>query len=178
MGYTDQEKADAVALYIEHGLAHAHHETGISKSSLQRWAEAAGHDLAEIAGRTNEKTATATAARSLALEERRLALASDLLGDVERLREQLFAPCVERKVVTIAGSAKESGSWEIVDIDRDQPTFAEQKQIMTSIAIGVDKVQVLTGAPSEIHEHRTPERTPEQEQELAKVVDLAERRAS
>lgn len=76
--WTPDEKARAVEVYVEHGLARAHAETGASKPSLRRWALDAGHDPAEIAERTNAKnkaqTARATAATKLRWAERRTTL--------------------------------------------------------------------------------------------------------
>lgn len=177
--YTDAQKADAVAIYVEHGLAEAHRRTGIPKNTIRDWATNAGIDTAAISGRASEKTAAANEARVEDMAARRAQLASDLMGDVNRLRGQLFAPCVERKVVTLAGSKDEVGTWELVDIDRDQPTFTDQKAIMTTIAIAVDKIQILTGEATERVEHRSvPERTPEQEHELDTALRLVRDRAA
>lgn len=175
--YTDDERADAVALVLEIGMAAAHERTGIPKPSLSRWLTPEQHT--ELAQRFQSKTSAATATHAADMAARRATLASDLLDDVQRLRAQLFAPCVERKVVTLAGSKDEVGTWELVDIDRDQPTFAEQKAIMTTLAIAVDKVQVLTGEATERIEHRSvPERTPDQERELDATLRLVRDRAA
>ena len=76
--WTVAEKVRAVEVYVEHGLARAHADTGASKPSLRRWALDAGHDPAEIAERTNAKnkaqTTRATAATKLRWAERRTTL--------------------------------------------------------------------------------------------------------
>lgn len=175
--YTDAQKADAVAIYVEHGLAEAHRRTGIPKPTLSSWVTP--EERAQISERVTAKTRAANEARVEDMAARRAQLASDLMGDVNRLRGQLFAPCVERKVVTLAGSKDEVGTWELVDIDRDQPTFTDQKAIMTTIAIAVDKIQILTGEATERVEHRSvPERTPEQEHELDTALRLVRDRAA
>lgn len=177
MSYTDEQRTDAVELYLAEGLAEAHHRTGIAKSTLRGWLRKAGHDPAQVDVRASDKTAAATEARRQDLERRRSDLAVDLMDDVERLRRQLFAPCVERKAVVVSEGRDMGSTVEVVDIKRDQPTFRDQQTILTSAAIAIDKIQVLTGQPSEITGHvDVPERTPEQEAELAKVVELAERR--
>lgn len=178
--YTDAQKADAVAIYVDTGNLHQAARTcGAAPNSVKNWALAQGHDPEVIAARASEKTAAATRARVEDMAARRAQLASDLMGDVNRLRGQLFAPCVERKVVTLAGSKDEVGTWELVDIDRDQPTFTDQKAIMTTIAIAVDKIQILTGEATERVEHRSvPERTPEQEHELDTALRLVRDRAA
>lgn len=153
--YTDDQRTDAVAAYLEHGLAEAHRRTGIPKNTLRSWLTQAGHDPAEIAGRAGAKTANATASRLANLERRRIDLAVGLMDDVHRLRDQLFAPCVERKAMIVSHGAEVGSGVEIVDIDRDQPTFRDQQTILTAVAIGIDKIQVLTGQPSAITETRS-----------------------
>lgn len=175
--YTDAEKASAVALAIEVGPTEAGERLEIPKSTVANWMTP--EDQALLAERSTAKTAAATAAHALDMATRRADLASGLMDDVARLRDQLFAPCVERKVVTLAGSKDEVGRWELVDIDRDLPTFTEQKAIMTTLAIAVDKIQILTGEATERIEHRgAPERTPEQEAELDRTLRLVRDRAA
>lgn len=177
--YTDTEKADAVAVYVEHGLAEAHRRTGIAKNNLQRWAKSAGHDLAQLTDRAAQKTAAATETRLANMAARRADLASDLMGDVQRLRAQLFAPCVERKAMVVSQGKDIGSEVEVVDIAHDQPPFREQQAIMTTLAIAVDKIQILTGEATERIEHRAvPQRTPDQERELAQVLDLHKRQAA
>lgn len=161
MGYTDATKAEAVALYLEHGLAEAQRRTrtderpdGIPKQTMQSWLKNAGHDPAEIAGRTNEKTKAATEARIARMGQDKAALAADLLADLQRLRAQLFAPCTEKRIVTLSGGKDSSATWVVAEAERDQPTFSEQVSILTSIGIAVDKVQILTGDATSIV--RTP----------------------
>lgn len=166
--HTDEQKARALELYQTDGPTEAGRQTGIDKSTITRWAKDAG-----LSTLGTEKTRAATEARIASTADRKARLAADLLDDLERLRLQLFEPCVERKAMAISGGMHEPGRVEIVDIDRDQPTFVEQKQIMTTLAIGVDKVLLMTGeATARIESGPMPDRTPEQEQELAKVLDL------
>lgn len=170
MAHDQATKDRALELYADHGLAHAHRETGVSKSTIRDWAAATDTSTA----RADQKTAQATAARLTTVAAKKARLAEDLLADLDRLRLQLFAPCVERKAMTVSDGHLEGGHVEIVDIDLTQPTFADQQKIMTSLAIGVDKVQLLTGEATERTEHVAPQRTPEQEQEVAKVLRLVQ----
>lgn len=175
--YTEDDKANAVALCIEVGPTEASKRLDIPKSSIASWLTP--DDQVVMAERVTAKTRAATEARARQLDAERMALALDLMDDIGRLRAQLFDPCVERKVVTLAGSKDETGSWEIVDIERDAPTFSDQKAIMTTLAIAVDKVQVLTGEATERIEHRqVPERTPEQERELDRTLSLVRDRVA
>lgn len=106
-------------------------------------------------------------------EERRVTLAHALLDDVTRLRAELFAPVVKRQVVTLSGGKEGQATADIVDVELDQPTFADQKAIMTSIAIAVDKVQILSGGATQRTE--TIDASPEHVTGL--VDELAERRS-
>lgn len=69
--------------------------------------------------------------------------ASELFGDLERLREQLFAPVVRREVRVVAGSKGEPNEVRIVDVDLNEPTFADKKVIVQTIALGLEQVLSL-----------------------------------
>lgn len=175
--YTDQERADAIALCLQVGMAEAHDRTSIPKPTLSRWMTP--EQRAQMAERFQSKTSAATEAHALSLEQRRLALAGGLMDDADQLRAQLFAPCVERKVVTLSGGKDAPASAEVVDVELDQPTFRGQQSIMTTLAIAVDKIQILTGEATERIDHRqVPERTPEQEQEMDRTLRLVRDRAA
>lgn len=164
--YTAEQRAEALALYAEHGLAEAARRTGIKAGTIGSWAHRSGTPSV-----ASEKTAAAVERASLDMAARRLRLAEALMGDIERLRRSLWQPCTERKALVVSGGMREPGVVEIVDIDRDQPSFGEQKTIMTALAIAVDKVQLLTGEATERHEHRHSDALDEELQRLA--ADLA-----
>lgn len=69
--------------------------------------------------------------------------ASELFGDLERLREQLFAPVVRREVRVVAGSKGDPNEVRIVDVDLNEPTFADKKVIVQTIALGLEQVLSL-----------------------------------
>lgn len=150
--YTDAEKAEALALYAEVG-GEAARRTGIAIGTLQSWASRAG-----VQAPASETMALAVEASLVSLAERKARLAAGLMDDIARLRAQLFAPTTERKVVTLAGPHGLGATWETADVELDHPRFTDQKAIMTSIAIAVDKVQILTGEATERidHRHTTP----------------------
>jgi len=149
--YTDADKADAVRLYLEHGLAEAHHRTGVPKPTLKRWLAAAGHDPSETAARSVAKTAAATEAHTARLEELRVK------ARAEFAESAVFAA----RQVRSSEKGNDAQGWAMAG------------------GICLDKVRLELGEATERHEHGpTPERTPEQEAELAKVVDLAQRRAA
>lgn len=164
--YSDQEKQAALALYLDHGAAEAARRTGIAAGTLKSWASRNG--VASVA--TEQRTA-AVAAAQLTLADRKLALASDLLDDAQRLRAQLFAPCVMRKPMTVSLGKDAGSTIDITDVELTQPCFADQRQIMTSIAIAVDKVQILTGAATEITEHRHADQVDDELRRLAAELE-------
>jgi transposase-like protein len=149
--YTDEEKRGAVATYVEHGLDHAHQETGVAKSTLRDWATKAGHDPSTIAARFVSKTRAATEAASASAEEKRVHLQAELL---DAAREHVA-------MARVTTDGKDAQHW------------------MTAAAIGVDKFRLERGEATDRTETvAAPERTPEVEAELAKVVSLADRRAA
>lgn len=68
--YTDDEKAEAVAVYVEHGLAEAARRTGIPKPTLSNWVTP--EQRSAQAERSAAKTAAATAAHRRWIEEQRI----------------------------------------------------------------------------------------------------------
>lgn len=163
--YTTAQREEALELYLDHGAAETARRTGIALGTLKSWASRSG-----VASAATETTAAAVEAHRLTVAERKVALARDLMGDIERLRGQLFEPCVERKVVTLAGG-KERGVHEVVDVELGQPSFSDQKAIMTTVAIAIDKVQVLTGQATEILEHRVTSPIDEELQRLSEQLE-------
>ena len=79
---------------------------------------------------------------------RKSELASALLDDAERLRSQLFAPVVVKKVVTVS-TGQGYSTAEVVEVDLTEPTFADKKLIVTAIGTVVNRLSLLdTGAES------------------------------
>lgn len=143
--YDDEQRAHAIGIALAEGLGPAARATGIHRQTIHGWLS---EDQRDELRRLRRKTAEANEAHLIAVATERLALAEGLLGDIELLREELFAPCVERQVVTVSDGRDRGSHAEIVDVELAQPNFRDQQRIMTSIAIAVDKVQVLTGQPT------------------------------
>ena len=141
--------------------------TGIPHGTIASWAKRSGVTSPEPG-----LIMKAALANQASWATRKVELAHRLTDDLERLRQQLFAPTVERKVVVVSDGATLGSHAEIVDVERDAPTHADQKAIMTTLAIGVDKVLLMLGEATERIETLPPQRTPEIEQELAKVIEL------
>lgn len=145
--YTPEQRAEAVALYREHGAAEAARLTGITAGSIRSWASRLG-----VATERREELAAGVAAASLTMEQRRLTLASGLMDDIEKLRAQLFAPTATNQVV-VEGTGKGESCARVMEVTQAEPSFRDKQAAITSIAIAVDKVQLLTGAATARTEH-------------------------
>jgi len=164
---TAEEKAEALRLVAEVGQSEAARRTGIPFGTIASWANRAGVISPDV-----ETLTKAARTNQASWATRKVELAHRLTDDLERLRQQLFAPSVERKAISVYRGPAEGSTIEIVDITRDTPTYSDQKAIMTTLAIGVDKVLLMLGEATERIETLPPQRTPEIEQELAKVIEL------
>lgn len=99
--YTEEQKAEAVKLYEEHGTTAASKQTGIPKNTIQGWARKAGVRTVRQA-----KTAAATeaaksdSAKTRALLEARSYQIADLASQemIRRLTDE--APLIESKDLT------------------------------------------------------------------------------
>lgn len=153
--YTDEQKAEATALYSEVGPSEVERRLGIPKGTVTGWAKAEGRTF------DSQKTAAATAQ---SVEIRKSRLAEGLLDDAEKLRAQLFD-------ATKVFHFDKDGDFH--DAELDQPTFADQKNIMTALAIAVDKLQLLTGGATQRSDDMG---RVELETKLAQFDELAVRR--
>lgn len=163
------QRDEIIARAVEVGASDAAKEFGVNPSTVRSWLRREG-----LTPTIDQRTKRA-AAITLTVAERKARLADDLLDDAQRLRAQLFAPTVERKPMNVSDGALGS-HVEIVDVDLSHPSFTDQRAIMTSIAIAVDKIQILTGEATERIETLTGRSL---EADALQVVDeLAARRAS
>lgn len=126
--WTDEDKANALALYTEHeSLAVATAMTGIPKSTIQYWAQEAG-----LPAYNTEKTAAAVKQsvenRAARWEERRAELAN--------------------KIGVLAEIAVNKAAQYLVDGDA-----ASAQKAATTMGIAIDKAQLLTGQATGRIEH-------------------------
>lgn len=149
--YTDAERTDAVATYVEHGLAEAHRRTGIPKPTLKEWATKAGIEPSDIASRSAEKTRAATEAHRLAMAEARTRAQAE------------FARSAVHAAIQVRSCEK----------GNDAQGWA------TASAICLDKLRLELGEVTDRTERvAAPERTPEQEAELDRTLRLVQDRAA
>lgn len=119
--YTDEQRAEGVALCLEVGMAEAHNRTGIPKPTLSRWLTP--EQQTEMAERFQQKTAAATEASRQHWAELR-AVMVDEAGDVAQRLLRLIAD-------------------HTGDLAPSSPRDA--KDLATAMAILVDKAQLLSG---------------------------------
>lgn len=173
-GATAEQRQHAIDLAQQIGAAAAAKQLGLNGNTVRSWLRRAGH-----ASAPTPALVAAAQAKAATVADRKAQLASRLLDDAEQLRRQLFAPVVERHVVTLKGDGRYAASAaRIVDVELNRPKPSDQRQMAVALAILVDKVQVLTGEATERIEQLSGELPAAQRREraLAVVTDLAERR--
>lgn len=128
------------------------------------------------ARRAQTANATAAAQRKWAVEKERVL--SDLVGTIDRLQGQVFAPhrVLDAKVVPQGNGRSEV---EVVAIDMAEPSPQDKKALVTSMAILIDKAQLLSGDATSRTETGPIADREAVEARLRQVRDeLAERRAA
>jgi len=178
--YSEEQKAEALSLVASYGVAEAAKRTGINSGTIGSWATRAG-----VTSPDPVDTMAAVATRAASMAQRKQALAEGLLDDIVKLRAQLFAPALERKVVTLRGGHADQGTVaEIVDVKHVRPTVADQKRLVEAISTALASVQLLTGgltAALGVSDTRPAEDlapTEQRERALAVVRQLGERARS
>lgn len=141
--YTPEQKTEALQLYVDHGPAEASRSTGIPAKTIASWA---GRSGMQTDAASNTEHATRTAAASIAT--RKAALAQALLDDIDMLRGRMRAAHIERKIVTLSGGLHDQGTWKVAEVEHPSIPTGDLKALVTSVAILVDKVNVLAPTDS------------------------------
>jgi transposase-like protein len=113
--YTDQQRDQALAAYIEHGACEAARRTGIPQVTISTWARRGG-----VQSSAPAKIEAAVKAGAMKWAQRRVTLA-DKLGQVSEV------------LADAAQKAADAGDGR------------NAQALMTGAAIGVDKAELLTG---------------------------------
>lgn len=151
--YSEQERADALALYVEHGLADAARLSGVPRGTLSSWAARAGVQTdAAGASRTRARIEAARARWAEVTQEHREELAGRLLAEVHTLLDQVQEPTTYHHVVTLSGGKDASASAEVVSVDVPHPVAKDQQARVGAVAALVEKLQLLTGQATERHD--------------------------
>lgn len=153
--YTDDEKAAAVALCVEEGLAECERQTGIAKSTVRGWITP--EDRERMDARASAKTAAATKAAS----EKRTQIRTKLLERAERMLDRLVEPETDYR----GQQARE------VTFPEAQPASA--KALATTAAILIDKYRLEVGEVTDRTEHRSVDQVTAEVERLA--AEMAER---
>lgn len=140
MQYTDDERAEALRLLAQVGKAEAARRTGIPSGTIASW----GSRLS-VAAPSVEAQLPALQAKATTIAQRKAALAERMLGKAEAILGQLDASVVEKHVKVVSMGHAQGSSVEIVDVTYDRPPTADQKRIVDTVAVLVDKIQLLTG---------------------------------
>lgn len=151
--YTDQQRADALELYVEHGLAEAARLSAVPRGTLSSWAVRAGLQTdAAAAAAQREQTEAARARWAEVLQADREELAGRLLAEVHTLLDQVQEPTTYYRVVTLSGGTGVGASAEVVPVDVPHPLAKDQQARVAAVAALVDKLQLLTGQATERHD--------------------------
>lgn len=149
--YTDTQRSEALDLHAEHGTAETSRRTGISSTTITRWAREAGRTVQTDV----EKTATARAAGA----ERVLQAWGDF-----RAGEAMQAGAV-------AGKARNRLAEALDDPARP---IGRAKELAVVYGIMIDKAELLSGNATERIEHWAES---EVDRELKRLVSEMENRA-
>lgn len=172
MQWTQDQQDEALRLLAEVGKAEASRRTGIPAGTIAAWGSRSGTKAPSAAALQE-----VNAARLATIAQRKAKLAERMLTEAEAMIGQLHARTVERKPLVVSDGAREGSHIEIAEVVYDRPPTADQKRIVETVSILVDKIQLLTGEATARTEALGAEQ-PKREH-LAKVVDqLAERRVA
>lgn len=127
------------------------HTEGWSRNAIAREVGISGYSVTKIVRELGlnfdrEATKAATEAKVADNRARRAELASDLLDDAKRLREQLWEPC------TIGAFGGKDGEWHEAQVS--EPPFADKRNILSSVQTAVrshvelEKVDAGSGSES------------------------------
>jgi transposase-like protein len=134
--YSEEEQAEALALYREHGPHEAGRRSGIPHRTISRWARARG-----VSTDATAKTADATAAARARIALKRQVLKEQFLDTAAELLRRVSIPHVEVKVVS---DGAEMGSHAEL-VETPLPTAAAAKAYVIGAATALDKVRLEEG---------------------------------
>jgi len=155
--YTQEKKDAAVAVYESEGLAAAHKASGICKTSIARWAAAAG-----VVTSHGEKTQAATEARQLRVEAKRAELRETLLDKAIDMAARMNEPHIDFKGANVE------------EVTFPKAPAAACQHYATSIGILIDKFRLENGestSRSEVQLDDTANARQRLAQQLARVAE-------
>ena len=139
MRYTDEQRAEAIALYIEHGAAEAGRRTNIPARTIRRWA--ADQQLTAVKDKTlQEATAHLQVLQDKMRAELRIRLLETALDALDRTTQEH---------VDYRGKDAKPVTWEIAP-------SGDMKNYATTAAIMLDKFRLEMGESTGRLETMTP----------------------
>lgn len=168
--YTDEQRAEALEVMRDEGLAAAHDATAIPKGTLSRWARAAGLDLDEQARARTAAAAAAVEAGAAELKrdivtrlrdvlDRSLDTLEDLVAlegeatDGIRSSPELVAAVVDRDAsANVIRFVLQHGDHEVAQALGRLKLVGEvvnRRDVVGGIGLLVDKVELLAGRATE-----------------------------
>lgn len=188
----DQREAALMALHDGATLGQVHADTGIPKGTLASWkrrqderdreqmradlfnADPEGWEERTTAAETRLAQTEAARVKRRELDaDDRLQMAARLREEVHQLLDRINAPTTYKHVKVVAQGGELGQAVEVVDVELDLPTAGDTKALVTSAAILVDKLQLLTGEATERTEHMTGEQI-DLDAEYARLVSAAQ----
>jgi len=176
MQWTPEQKAEALGLLAVVGKAEASRRTGIPAGTIASWGVRGG-----VSAPSPDELRALHEGRVLTVALRKAALADQMLVEAARILGQLHEPMVEKKALVVSDGAREGSHVEVATVYYDRPTTADQKRIVETVAVLVDKLQLLTGEATARLETMdgTEQAEAERRERAAGIIDqLAERRRS
>lgn len=186
--WTDDDREQALlALHDGATLGQVHADTGIPKGTLASWKRRQSReerdamvaeldtpaDRAEAAAARRERTAKARQAYVEVTAAARQQLAGRLHDEVHELLDRMNSPTTYVHVKVVNMGADAGSQVETVHVELPLPTATDTKALVTSAAILVDKLQLLTGQATERTEQVGG--PVDLDAEYARLVEAAER---
>ena len=137
MPYSDDDKAKAVSVYRTHGATVAAETVGCDKSTVTRWAQAAGIET-EVISRTSK----ATEVRAAANEATRQRLRDKILAKAEDMLDRMDLPHHDYRT---AGKNVEKVHW-------DQARSGDVKNYAIAFGVLLDKYRLEMGESTDRRE--------------------------
>lgn len=128
--YSRKQKDEACRLYVDQGLAEAHKQTGIPKTTIRSWAV----DKRKLSTTKNqEQTKAATEERRVRLEEKRSVLQEKILDKANSILDRIDEP--EDDFVGKDGRK----------ITRKKPAASNVRDLVVAVGVLVDKFRLENG---------------------------------
>jgi hypothetical protein len=162
--YSESQKREALATYVEHGLSVAHAETAVPKCTLLKWARSAGIDHNVVSAEHAERVRNGTQARVARCEALRVEIREQLLQTAQTMLDRCEQPFTDYR-----GQKADEVEFEV-------PPPSECRQLVTAAAILIDKYRLEMGEST----GRVETVAVEQQLEVMEAMrdDLAAKRAA